>query len=92
MFGKFWGYFDKWNFSYTTSVDSFWATVGKIGLILIPTSGHTASQLRPPQKMGTPNFGRREFEIFISSFASVSLIVLLKLLLGSIKSASLMTV
>ena len=92
MFGKFWGYFDKWNFSYTTSVDSFWATVGKIGLILIPTSGHTASQLRPPQKRGTPNFGRREFEIFISSFASVSLIVLLKLLLGSIKSASLMTV
>ena len=39
----------------------------KIGLILIPTSGHTASQLRPPQKMGTPNFGRREFEIFIYS-------------------------
>ena len=28
-------------FQFITAVDSFWATIGKIGLLLISTSGHT---------------------------------------------------
>ena len=28
-------------FQFRTSVDSFWATIGEVGLLLISTSGHT---------------------------------------------------
>ena len=31
-------------FQFITAVDSFWATIGKIGLLLISTSGHTGHQ------------------------------------------------
>ena len=32
---------NNWIFQFQTSVDSFWATIGKHGLLLMSTSGHT---------------------------------------------------
>ena len=37
-------------FQFRTSVDSFWATIGKLGLLLISASGHTGQENLPTGK------------------------------------------
>ena len=46
IFGDFWGYFKYGTFQIKTSADSFFATIEKIGLLLISTIGHTARKGR----------------------------------------------
>ena len=41
MIGNFLGYFEKPHSYVKTAMDTFWATVGKVGLVFTPTSGHT---------------------------------------------------
>ena len=41
MIGNFLGYFEKPHSYVKNALAIFWATFGKNGLLLIPTSGHT---------------------------------------------------
>ena len=43
MFGNFLGNFENLTFLSQTVVATFWATLVKLGLLFIPTSGHTAA-------------------------------------------------
>ena len=43
MFGNFLGKFENLNFLSQTVVATFWATLVKLGLLFIPTSGHTVA-------------------------------------------------
>ena len=49
-FGNFLGYFEKQHFVEKTCCGYFWATIGEIGIFIIPLSGHTDSYLRPLHK------------------------------------------
>ena len=46
MHGDYLGYFEKHHISSKNYFGSFLATFGKIGLLLIPTSGHTSCELK----------------------------------------------
>ena len=44
IFGDLLGYFESHHFLSKTAVDTFWSTLGKIGLHLILSSGFTVSE------------------------------------------------